>query len=112
MKKLLAILFVVFLNSSNSLAHTPEYTEVYYDASKNIMNVWVRHRTTDGKKHRISKFEVLYDGLKFELLSDEQNRWEYYTPIPLGNAKPPKNTIVTIRLTCSLSGTIEHRYQF
>ncbi|MFK7825793.1 MAG: hypothetical protein AB8G05_16690 [Oligoflexales bacterium] len=112
MKKLFAFLLLAFLISSHSFGRTPEYTQVYYDASNNSMRVWVRHRTLDGENHRISKYEILYDGLKFELMKDRQERFEHEVSIPLGDAEPPKNTIVTIRLNCTQSGSREYRYQF
>ena len=112
MGKLFAFLLLSSLFASKLFGRIPEYTQVYYDKANNSMRVWVRHRTHDGKVHRISKYEVLYDGHRFELLKDRQEGFEHEVSIPLGNAKPPKNTIVTIRLTCSRSGSKEYKYQF
>ena len=69
------------------------------------------HHTNDDTKHRISKYEVYFNNHKFELLKDVQDRWETRVEIPLGEIKPPKKTGITIRLTCSLSGSKNYHFE-
>lgn len=112
MKNLLAILILFYVLPTESSARIPDYTQMYYDARNHAMKVWVRHRTLDNRNHRIAKYEILYDGYKAELLKKDQDGFETVVSIPLGDAEPPKGTIVTLRLTCSVAGSSEYHYQF
>ncbi|MFK7827897.1 MAG: hypothetical protein AB8G05_27360, partial [Oligoflexales bacterium] len=58
MKKFLLSLSTVFILSTNSFGHPPANMTASYDANDKSVTVNLRHRTLDGKSHRISSYEV------------------------------------------------------